>query len=159
MTRTALLPLTLLGAALGVASFSPAADDEVPPNKQYLAFVKKQAADMRSGDKAPATAKAWKTRAEQLRKDLLAAWGGFPEKKCPLEPKVLGIIPQDGYRIEKVVFQTRPGVWMTANAYVPDRKGKMPAILMVHGHWKGAKQDPVVQSRCMGAAKLGFFVL
>ena len=30
---------------------------------------------------------------------------------------------------------------------------------MVHGHWRGAKQDPVVQSRCIGAAKLGFVVL
>ena len=30
---------------------------------------------------------------------------------------------------------------------------------MVHGHWTGAKQDPVVQSRCIGAAKLGFVVL
>jgi dienelactone hydrolase len=48
---------------------------------------------------------------------------------------------------------------MTANAYVPDAPGKRPAILCVHGHWRGAKQDPVVQSRCIGAAKLGFFVL
>ena len=30
---------------------------------------------------------------------------------------------------------------------------------MVHGHWRGAKQDPVVQARCIGAAKLGFVVL
>jgi cephalosporin-C deacetylase-like acetyl esterase len=30
---------------------------------------------------------------------------------------------------------------------------------MVHGHWRGAKQDPTVQARCIGAAKLGFFVL
>ena len=48
---------------------------------------------------------------------------------------------------------------MTANAYVPNRKGKLPALLMVHGHWRGAKQDPTVQARCIGAAKLGFFVL
>src|SRR3982751_1431841 len=48
---------------------------------------------------------------------------------------------------------------MPANPYVPDGPGKVPAILMVHGHWRGAKQDPVVQSRCIGAAKLGFFVL
>ena len=48
---------------------------------------------------------------------------------------------------------------MPANAYVPHKPGKLPAILMVHGHWRGAKQDPVVQSRCIGAAKLGFFVL
>ncbi|HEY1380237.1 MAG TPA: acetylxylan esterase, partial [Gemmataceae bacterium] len=64
-----------------------------------------------------------------------------------------------GYRVEKVTFQTRPGIRMTANLYLPDKKGRLPAILHVHGHWKGAKQDPVVQARCIGAAKLGFFVL
>ena len=48
---------------------------------------------------------------------------------------------------------------MTANAYVPDRPGKLPAVLAVHGHWAGAKQDPVVQARNIGLAKLGFFVL
>jgi dienelactone hydrolase len=48
---------------------------------------------------------------------------------------------------------------MTANAYVPSRPGKHPGVLIVHGHWKGAKQDPVVQSRCQGLVKLGFFVL
>ena len=32
-------------------------------------------------------------------------------------------------------------------------------MLCVHGHWRGAKQDPVVQARCIGLAKLGFFVL
>ena len=158
MTRTLLLASTLSAAAFGLASLSPAADS-VPPNKEYLAFVKQQAADLRSGDKAPTSTKAWKTQSADLRKNLLAAWGGFPEKACPLEPKVLGTIQRDGYKIEKLIFQTRPGVWMTANAYLPDKKGKVPAILMVHGHWKGAKQDPVVQSRCMGAAKLGFFVL
>ena len=72
---------------------------------------------------------------------------------------MLGTLERDGYRVEKLVFQTRPGVWMTANAYVPDAPGKHPAILVVHGHWRGAKQDPVVQARCIGAAKLGFFVL
>jgi dienelactone hydrolase len=48
---------------------------------------------------------------------------------------------------------------MPANLYLPDGAGKRAAILMVHGHWKGAKQDPVVQARCIGAAKLGFVVL
>src|SRR5205823_6870828 len=82
-----------------------------------------------------------------------------PDQKCPLDPQTHGTLRRDAYAVEKLIFQTRPGVWMTANAYVPDRKGKLPAILMVHGHWRGAKQDPVVQSRCIGAAKLGFFVL
>ncbi len=158
MQRTSLLAFTLLLAAFGIGSFAPAADP-VPPEKEYLDFVKKQAAELRAGDKAPTSTKAWKSQSAQLRKDLLAAWGGFPEKACPLEPKVLGTLDRDGYRVEKLIFQTRPGVWMTANAYVPNVKGKVPAILMVHGHWKGAKQDPAVQARCIGAVKLGFFVL
>src|SRR5205807_2775295 len=29
----------------------------------------------------------------------------------------------------------------------------------VHGHWPGARRDPVVQARCLGLVKLGFFVL
>src|SRR5581483_334630 len=66
----------------------------------------------------------------------------------------------DGYRIEKVIFQSRPDVWVTASAYVPtEAKGKVPAVLVVHGHWAGARRDPVVQARCLGLVHLGYFVL
>ena len=72
----------------------------------------------------------------------------------------LGTLKRAGYRIEKVIFQSRPDVWVTANLYVPDpAKGKVPAVLVVHGHWAGARRDPVVQARCLGLVKLGFFVL
>jgi cephalosporin-C deacetylase-like acetyl esterase len=125
----------------------------------YLEFVRSQAAAMRANDKPPATLADWEKQRDALRKNLRAAWGDVPAEPCPLEPKKLGELKRDGYRVEKLIFQTLPGVWMTANAYVPDRPGKLPAILQVHGHWKGAKQDPVVQRRCIGAAKLGFFVL
>jgi sugar lactone lactonase YvrE/cephalosporin-C deacetylase-like acetyl esterase len=156
MSRFALLTVPLL-----VAVPVHAADD-VPPNKQYQAFVIKQAAELRKNDKAPESLDAWKTQAAELRKNLLAAWGGFPEKPCDLDPQQHGEpLKREGYTVEKLTFQTRPGVRMTANLYVPDaaKTKKAPAILMVHGHWRGAKQDPTVQSRCIGAAKLGFVVL
>ncbi|OWK43146.1 alpha/beta hydrolase family protein [Fimbriiglobus ruber] len=130
-----------------------------PPGQQYLDFIKKQAATLRAADKPPASRDEWQKQRDELRKNLLAAWGGFPTEKYPLDVKKLGELKRDGYRVEKLIFQTLPGVWMTANSYVPDKPGKLPAILQVHGHWRGAKQDPVVQSRCIGAAKLGFFVL
>jgi dienelactone hydrolase len=149
--RFALPPLALLLA------LSPSAAQ--PPDQQYLNFIKKSAADMRKNDAPAASRDEWAEQRDALRKNLVAAWGGFPDTPCPLDPKNHGELKRDGYRVEKVSFQTRPGIWMTANAYVPDKKGKLPAILCVHGHWKGAKQDPVVQSRCIGAAKLGFFVL
>jgi dienelactone hydrolase len=133
----------------------------VEPAKRFNVFVKQQAAIMRANDNAPGTVEDWqKTRAD-LRDLLLKAWGGFPAEPCPLEARTLGELKRDGYRVEKIVFQTMPNVWMTANAYVPDGKPEQtfPAVLCVHGHWAGAKQDPVVQSRCIGLAKLGFFVL
>jgi cephalosporin-C deacetylase-like acetyl esterase len=130
-----------------------------PSPTQFLDFVKNQAKTMRANDKPPASLDEWSKQRAELRSKLVAAWGGFPEKPCDLDVQKHGELKRDGYTVEKISFQTRPGVRMTANAYVPDKKGKLPAILQVHGHWKGAKQDPVVQSRCIGAAKLGFFVL
>lgn len=129
------------------------------PSDTYLEFIRRQAAELRANDKPPATLDEWETLRAKVRRRLQSAWGEFPRDPCPLEPKVLGKLERRGYRVEKVVFQTRPDIWMTANAYVPNVRGKVPAVLGVHGHWKGAKQDPVVQSRCIGLAKLGFFVL
>ena len=122
-------------------------------------FVSAQAIALRANDKPPATLVEWQKQRGQLREKLLASWGGFPEVPCPLDVQKHGELKRDGYTLEKISFQTMPGVRMTANVYVPEKKGKLPAILQVHGHWKGAKQDPVVQARCIGAAKLGFFVL
>jgi cephalosporin-C deacetylase-like acetyl esterase len=158
MSRTLALSTLAIAIGLGLLPTSPAADPK-PDGKEYLAFIKKQAAELRKNDKPPATLGEWQKQRKELRANLIAALGGLPEEKCPLDPKNHGELKRDGYRIEKITFQTRPGIRMTANAYVPDRKGKHPAILMVHGHWRGAKQDPVVQARCIGAAKLGFFVL
>ena len=130
-------------------------------SQQFNSFVKRQAAALRSDDAAPATALEWAKVRTDLRAELLRAWGGFPEVPSPLQPQVLGQLVREGYRVERIVFQTMPNVWMTANAYVPDaaKDKKVPAVLCVHGHWAGAKQDPVVQARCIGLAKLGFFVL
>ncbi len=141
-----------------LALLSPSSTSQGAQN-DYLDFVRSEAARLRSNDQLPATREAWYTAKINLRKNLLEAWGGFPENPAPLQPKKLGELQRNGYRVEKIIFQTLPGLWLTANAYVPDRPGKLPAILMVHGHWHGAKQDPVVQSRCIGAARLGFFVL
>ena len=94
-----------------------------------------------------------------VREKIFAAIGEFPAKPCDLEPRIIGTLQRDGYSIEKLIFQSRPNVWATATAYVPAIKEKAPAVLVVHGHWPWARRDPVVQSRCLGLAKFGFFVL
>ncbi len=126
---------------------------------QFLWFVKNRAQALRASDKPPASPAEWNERAARLRRNLERSWGPFPNEPCPLEPRALGELNRTGYRVEKLVFQTRPGILMTANLYLPDGARKRAAVLCVHGHWRGAKQDPVVQSRCIGLVKLGFVVL
>ena len=133
-----------------------------PPSdlaRQFLIYIQERNLAMRADDQLPRTVAEWETQKRKLRANLLQSWGGFPKHPCDLEPRLLGSIQRDGYRVEKLLLQTMPGVHMTANAYVPDGEGKRAAVLSVHGHWRLAKSEPVVQSRCIGLAKLGFFVL
>ncbi len=125
----------------------------------FLKFIKNSAMQRRLHDRPPGSIAEWEKQSVLLRQQLLDAWGEFPEQKTALQPRILGTVQCEGYQIEKIIFQTLPDIWMTANAYVPKREGKLPAVLCVHGHWPGAKQDPHVQARCIGLAKLGFFVL
>lgn len=134
--------------------------------REFLEFIRQQAAAAQAacnGDEVPADAAAWQQRNERLRRHLTAAWGGWPASTSKTAPTVrkLGELDREGYRLEKLIIETMPGIWMTAHAYVPKVEGaeKRPAILQVHGHWAGAKQDPHVQARCLGAVKHGFFVL
>lgn len=145
------------------------AQDAVPVGQEHQTFLKAEGKRLRAGDESPKSVEEWDRTKSELRAGLLKAWGGLEHEPCDLSPQLLGTLSRDGYRIERLLIQTMPGIWMTANAWVPEpaaeRVGspgenrRYPAVLCVHGHWKGAKQDPVVQSRCIGLAKLGFLVL
>jgi cephalosporin-C deacetylase-like acetyl esterase len=123
-------------------------------------LLRAQAVRLRAGDQPPANRKAWEARRLKLRDAMFTAMGPFPDNPCPLRPKIIDVLKRPGYQIEKLIFQSRPDLWVTATAYVPvPARGKVPAVLAVHGHWAGARRDPVVQARCLGLVKLGFFVL
>jgi dienelactone hydrolase len=135
-------------------------DLPTPDPEAYDKFVRAAARGAHTQDEPPATRKAWEARRAALREAMFAAMGPFPEKPCPLEPQQVGVLKREGYRIEKLIFQSRPDIWVTASAYVPETaQGRVPTVLAVHGHWPGARRDPVVQARCLGLVKLGFFVL
>ncbi len=132
----------------------------MPDATTYDRFIEQQAAALRARDTSPTSREQWATRRRALRESLLAAIGPMPDKPCPLEPELVGTLKRDGYRIEKLLFQSRPEVWITSSLYLPqEQKDKAPAVLVVHGHWPYARRDPVVQARCLGLVKLGFVVL
>ncbi|MBY0461056.1 MAG: hypothetical protein K2V38_27355, partial [Gemmataceae bacterium] len=130
MSRLLALACVALVATLGAI---PAADD-VPPSKQYQAFVQKQAAELRKNDKAPASLADWTKQETALRQKLFEAWGSeacFLPKPCDLDPQQHGEpLKRDGYTVEKLTIQTRPGVRMTCNLYVPDGAKKKPELLI-----------------------------
>ena len=125
----------------------------------FLTFIREQAAHLVTHHTLPESKEQWSLKRMEIRKQLVKALGGFPDNKCDLNPVFVGELKFEGYAIEKVVLETIPGVQLTANVYRPDGEGPFPAVLCVHGHWKGAKQDPTVQARCIGLAKLGFMAM
>jgi len=83
---------------------------------------------------ALSTATDWKNRQELVKSKLSEIIGPFPEK-TPLNPRITGVIKKEGYRIEKIIFESFPGYYVTGCLYVPEKvKGKVPAILNVIGH-------------------------
>ena len=102
----------------------------------------------------------WLSRRESVRAKLIQALGGLPEERCPLNAQITGRLERDGYTIEKLLYQSRPGFYVTAAVYVPaDARLPAPAILCPHGHRQDGHYHPEVQSRMIGLAKRGYVVL
>lgn len=83
----------------------------------------------------------------------------FPEK-TPLNPKTTGIIKCEDYRIEKIIFESRPNLYIPGNLYIPTKKnGPFPAVLEACGHELNGKANINYQSIAILLAKNGFVVL
>src|SRR5262249_12236312 len=108
---------------------------------------------------------AVKTRAdwEKLRDARLhalrASLGPVPPSPKDLKIHVTRALEGDGYRIENLVFESRPGLWVTANLYLPaDPPRSMPGILICHSH-HNPKSQGELQDMGVNWARLGCVVL
>ena len=127
---------------------------------EYAAFIKRSAPSATRPTAWPANREEWDKRLARVARGLRESLGPFPDEPCPLEPEVLGVVERDGLVIERLTFQSRPGVRVTANLYRPKEVSeRLPAALSVHGHWSWARIDPGVQARCVALAKLGYVCL
>jgi dienelactone hydrolase len=98
-------------------------------------------------------------RQKWARETLWNLIGGL-EEKTPLNPRVVGTIDRDNYRIEKVVYESQPNLFVPANLYIPKQgSGPYPAVLFQSGHYWEGKAYPSYQRCCQGLVQLGFVVL
>ena len=94
---------------------------------------------------------------QRLRRQFVEKLGGFPDK-TPLNARIVGTIKGDGYRVENVLFESRPKHYVAANFYVPDGKGPHPGAILSCGH-SNLSGKAAYQLAGILAAKHGIAVL
>ncbi len=78
----------------------------------------------------------WTSRRDKYRLQLAEMLGLHPEpERTPLNPVVTGVVNQDHFEVRNLRFESMPGLYVTANLYVPSGlTGRAPAVLYVCGH-------------------------
>ena len=92
----------------------------------------------------PATREAWEKRAAELRMQVRVATGLWPEpERTPLNARIWGRTERPDFTVDKVAFESYPGLFVTGLLFRPKGKGgkpfdpaqgKLPAVLSPHGH-------------------------
>ena len=94
----------------------------------------------------------------EIREHLLTMLGGLPKEKTPLNPRITGKIQMDGFHIEKLIFESLPGIYVTALVYAPDDGiKKHPGILVPSGHSTNGKNH--YQALCQRLVQRGYVVI
>ena len=94
------------------------------------------------------------------RSGWLEMLGGLPEK-TPLQAQTTGVIRGDGFIVEKILFQSLPGVYVTSFLYLPSDprfRAPYPALLFLHGHTDAGKLGEKYCHLAVMAVKAGFAV-
>jgi cephalosporin-C deacetylase-like acetyl esterase len=161
--RHSLSALALAVALCGAAVAQPpvkADGDLSGMTDAYLTKIEQQDLSVRH-DEIAAIRNASQVRERQayIEKTLLHELGGFPER-TPLHAQINGTLDRPDYQVQKLVYQSLPNFYVTANVYVPKSGHKpYPAILGVAGHSPYGKAADHYQTVWISLARRGFLVI
>lgn len=154
-------PINRLAGAPGVElrGVDAAVPDYSHDLERYLVRVSNDARDRRKR-----TINAISTRQQVLDRQKTVVdevWRmlGGPFERTPLNPRMTGAVERPGYRVEKLTFESRPRLYVTANLYVPAAAGRHPAILGPLGHSTTGKAWASYQKLFSNLARKGYVVL
>src|SRR4051812_27534605 len=171
-SRMSLVPIGLflvLGVASPCGNLAVAAADDltVLGPEDAAGTMLYRALERRAHDRLAARRKevaelktpgAVQERQAQIRARFLAALGDLPEK-TPLNGRVVGRDRRDGYSVERVIYESRPGHHVTANLYLPDGDAPFPGVLVPCGHSANGKAAETYQRACILLARNGMAAL
>ena len=156
-----LLAATAAHAADDLTVLKPG-PDAVPPGRMLNAYLnakaKEQFAARREAIAAIKSPEGVRERQAAMKARFLGALGGFPEK-TPLNGRVVGADRRDGYRVERVIYESRPDFPVTAALYLPDGPPPFPAVLVPCGHSANGKEAEPYQRASILLAKNGIAAL
>jgi cephalosporin-C deacetylase-like acetyl esterase len=163
-TRRRLLGSACALAAPGLRAQAPAGGIRY---REYARCLPDYLADLAAGAYARRNARLAKLDTPEAFRDY-QAWarrtfqqlaGALPER-TPLEIRNTGALERAHYTVEKIVYQSRPGLFVTANLYLP-KSGTppYPGVLFQMGHSSNGKGYALYQRCCQGLVQLGHVVL
>lgn len=97
------------------------------------------------------------TYQQRLKKEFIERIGGLPGP-APINAKVTGTVDREGYRLEKILFESQPQFFVTAGLFLPDPKKfppPWPAVVVVCGHSDNGKLQEGYQTGTALAALNG----
>ncbi|MGI9470102.1 MAG: acetylxylan esterase [Rubripirellula sp.] len=99
----------------------------------------------------------WNVRQAEIKRRILVSQGLWPlPTKSPLNATVDGKVEREDYSVERVVFESLPGHFVTGSLYRPKAEsGLMPAVLSPHGHWKEGRFYDAGEAGAVGQIDLG----
>ena len=118
--------------------------------------IENRANERRADLKTKADAEAY---VHDVREKIQQSFGPWPEK-TPLKSRITGVVERDAYKIENIIFESRPGFLVTANLYIPKgRPFPLPGVVGTCGHSATGKAIDLYQSFAQGLARQGYVVL
>ena len=93
-----------------------------------------------------------------VRRRIAESFGQFPEK-TPLNARTTRTVERDGYKIENVIFDSRPNFPVTANLYLPKADKPVPGVVGSCGHSDNGKAAEAYQSFAQGLVRQGYACL
>ena len=160
--KTLILLILFLTATCPVCSASPGAiptESDEPSLGELLKLYFSTLTTKRNAAFEQLNGQADLRRWQQERRAFfLRQIGELPDRTL-LNARVVGRLTGDGYRVEKVIFESRPQHHVTASLYLPDSKGPFPAILIPCGHSHTGKAAGQYQRAAILFARNGMAAL
>ena len=143
-----------------------AQESEIEPFNRYprmvhnyydakLRGIEKRALERKMSLKTEAEAKEY---VADVQGRIARAFAPLPKEKSPLKARITGTLEREGYSVEKVIFESRPGFLVTAHLYLPEGASKdspVPGVVGTCGHSTNGKNAEAYQAFAQGLARLG----